>query len=54
MDKEMVQFLVVVIMGVVGALAAAIGDPKNGLIVLGALGLAALSFYIGRRWGYRE
>lgn len=55
MDKDMAQFVVVGLAGALAAISTAVlGDLKMTAIVLGCLAFAGVSFFIVRRWGYRE
>lgn len=55
MDRDMAQFTVVGLAGVLAAISTAVlGDLKMTAVILGCLAFAAFSFFAVRRWGYRE
>jgi len=55
LDRDVAQFMVVGLAGVLAAISTAVlGNLKMTAVVLGCLAFAGISFFIVRRWGYRE
>jgi len=55
LDRDVAQFIVVGLAGILAAISTAVlGNLKMTAVVLGCLAFAGISFFIVRRWGYRE
>jgi len=55
LDRDVAQFIVVGLAGALAAISTAVlGDLRMTTIILGCLAFVGVSFFIVRRWGYRE